>query len=716
MFSAKSVFESAMGCVTSASQGNIEEPMPKAMRGIESVQMSREQLLFQPRTEAACCSAQQNVWALTATSTRLQRSYEERMEVEEDHRNDLQKLEVANKELQEEHGAEMKQRHGREKKVERNKLLKNDLRILKRCHTRLQRDLDTKVKELQAVKRDLDTKVKIEEDLREELQAIEVANKKLQEEHYAETEQRHRREKKTLVERNKLLENDLRILKRRCTRLMRDTDTKVNIEEKLKEELRAVKRDLDTKVSIGEKLKEELQAIKVANKKMQEEHYAEMEQRHRREKKTLVECNKLLENDLRILKRRCTRLTRDLDTKVNTEEELQAVKRDLDTRVNIEEELREQLQAVKRDLDTKVKSEEELREELQAVKRDLDTKVKIEEGLREELQAVKNRVAADNMQLAGNSCGPVGKQPTQRGGISDAAVAAMYRFYYIRDLGQGSFGTVFLAKRKVQGAPEQLYAIKVIKKNQCTKLSRMRQLVTEKEALILARAHPFIVTLHFWFENVTDVFFVMDYVNGGDLRQQLHKLHVFSERRTQLYAAEIILALQFLHKHGIVHRDIKLENVLVGSDGHCKVTDFGLAKLGLFRCGRTKTYCGTPYCMAPEMVLNLPYGQAVDWWALGVMIYEMLVGHPPFYSKGNIPGQLNDRIVRSEVDYPDSMSPAAASLLRKLLEKDPEKRMGADGSVDTIRRHPFFTGLDWVALQQKTGGTTGETSKDSRRN
>jgi novel protein kinase C epsilon type len=123
----------------------------------------------------------------------------------------------------------------------------------------------------------------------------------------------------------------------------------------------------------------------------------------------------------------------------------------------------------------------------------------------------------------------------------------------------------------------------------------------------------------------------MEYMSGGDLKKQLDEVEVFSEKRAKFYAAEITLAVQFLHQHGILHRNLKLESVLVGSDGHCKIADFGLLKLGQFRHCKARTRCGTPFCMALEIVKNLPYGQGVDWWAVRVMLFEMLTGEPPFY-------------------------------------------------------------------------------------
>ncbi|GFG32399.1 hypothetical protein Cfor_05292, partial [Coptotermes formosanus] len=202
------------------------------------------------------------------------------------------------------------------------------------------------------------------------------------------------------------------------------------------------------------------------------------------------------------------------------------------------------------------------------------------------------------------------------------------------------------------------------------------------------------------------LFFVMEYVGGGDLMGLLHEVEGgFTEKRTQFYAAEITLAVEFLHRHGILHRDLKLENVLVGSDGHCRVADLGLTKLGVFGRDKTSSCVGTPIYMAPEIMQDLPYGHAVDWWALGIMIYEMLVGHPPFDDDAGDAADasqtLQYKIVNCEVDFPEGMSLASVSVVRNLLKKDPAKRLGTRGSADKIRQHRFFKGIDWQALLDK---------------
>jgi serine/threonine protein kinase len=197
----------------------------------------------------------------------------------------------------------------------------------------------------------------------------------------------------------------------------------------------------------------------------------------------------------------------------------------------------------------------------------------------------------------------------------------------------------------------------------------------------------------------------MEYMSGGDLWKQLYQVKVFSEKRAQFYAAEITLAVEFLHQLGFLHRDLKLENVLVGSDGHCNIADFGLSKLGLFRHCKTSTRCETPFCMAPEIVKNLPCAQGVDWWAVGVMLFQMLTGDPPFYydegedsEDWDTEEKLDQKIINNEVDIPDDMSLAAASIVLKLLMKNPEERLEANDSDNAVRQHSFCKAIDWMAL------------------
>ena len=147
-------------------------------------------------------------------------------------------------------------------------------------------------------------------------------------------------------------------------------------------------------------------------------------------------------------------------------------------------------------------------------------------------------------------------------------------------------------------------------------------------------------------------------MSGGDLKEHLDEVKVFSEKKAKFYAAEITLAVQFLHRHGILHRDLKLENMLVGRDRHCEIANFGLSKLGLFRHCKASTQCGTPFYIAPEIVKNLPYVQGVDWWAVGVMIFEIMTGHPPFYydegedmDDDNAQDKLDQKILNDKVDW-----------------------------------------------------------------
>lgn len=192
----------------------------------------------------------------------------------------------------------------------------------------------------------------------------------------------------------------------------------------------------------------------------------------------------------------------------------------------------------------------------------------------------------------------------------------------------------------------------------------------------------------------------MQYVNGGDLYFHLKRERQFPEDRVRFYGAEIVSAIGYLHSHGVIYRDLKLENLLLDKDGHIKVADFGLCKEDITYGGTTNTFCGTPEYLAPEVLEDNDYGKAVDWWATGVVMYEMMTGQLPFFNiDRNI---LCELIVREKVRFRRCVSTEAQNLLTCLLEKSPSKRLGS-GPEDyrQIQSHSFFACINWTDLVQR---------------
>ncbi|KIK59303.1 hypothetical protein GYMLUDRAFT_74551 [Collybiopsis luxurians FD-317 M1] len=294
-------------------------------------------------------------------------------------------------------------------------------------------------------------------------------------------------------------------------------------------------------------------------------------------------------------------------------------------------------------------------------------------------------------QLAQQQRAPV-RQQTQRRkvGLDD--------FNFLAVLGKGNFGKVMLAEEKKTNG---LYAIKVLKKEFIIDNDEVESTRSEKRVFLAAakERHPFLLGLHSCFQTETRVYFVMEYVSGGDLMLHIQRKQ-FSLRQAKFYASEVLLALEYFHSQGIIYRDLKLDNILLTLDGHVKVADYGLCKEEMWFGQTTSTFCGTPEFMAPEILLEQRYGRAVDWWAFGVLTYEMLLGQSPF--RGDDEDEIFDAILEDEPLYPITMPRDAVSILQKLLTRDPQRRLGSTKEdAEEIKRQPFFKDVNWDDVVNK---------------
>eukprot|EP00064_Thunnus_orientalis_P008767 superscaffoldBa00001068_g8790 len=279
-------------------------------------------------------------------------------------------------------------------------------------------------------------------------------------------------------------------------------------------------------------------------------------------------------------------------------------------------------------------------------------------------------------------------------------------FELLKVLGTGAYGKVFLV-RKVSGHDAgKLYAMKVLKKATIVQKAKTAEHTrTERQVLEHIRQSPFLVTLHYAFQTDTKLHLILDYVNGGELFTHLVQRVRFKEQEVALYSGEIVLALEHLHKLGIVYRDLKLENILLDSSGHIVLTDFGLSK-EFDQMERAFSVCGTIEYMAPEIVEGGESGhdKAVDWWSLGVLMYELLTGGSPFTVDGdeNSHTDIAKRISKKDPPFPKDMGPLAKDLIQRLLIKDPKKRLGSGpNGAENVKKHPFYQKINWEDLAAK---------------
>jgi serine/threonine protein kinase len=265
-------------------------------------------------------------------------------------------------------------------------------------------------------------------------------------------------------------------------------------------------------------------------------------------------------------------------------------------------------------------------------------------------------------------------------------------FTMLKVLGKGSFGKVVMVEKKDTG---NIYAMKILKKEAIKK--RNQKIHTKAEREILENMNSlFVVQLYYAFQTPSKLYLIMDFMNGGELFFHLRKDKKFSENRAKFYAAEIILALEHLHSKGVIYRDLKPENILMDCDGHIKICDFGLSKQGIQGDTKAYTFCGTPEYLAPEILKGIGHDKAVDYWSLGALLYEMLAGMPPFYSRDR--NQMFRNILEKPVEMKPHFTPEACSLLSALLVVPPSKRMS---NPYDMKRHEFFRGIDWEKLQRR---------------
>ncbi|KAI7361148.1 Pkinase-domain-containing protein [Hortaea werneckii] len=274
-------------------------------------------------------------------------------------------------------------------------------------------------------------------------------------------------------------------------------------------------------------------------------------------------------------------------------------------------------------------------------------------------------------------------------------------FELLKTLGTGTFARVWLTKLADRRKEEstKVFALKILRKVDVIRLKQVEHVRNERNVLAAVAGHPFITTMVASFQDADTLYMLLDYCPGGEVFSYLRRARRFNEPTSQFYAAEICLILEFLHENeGVAYRDLKPENILIDADGHLKLVDFGFAKKIENR--ETYTLCGTPEYLAPEVIRNTGHGTAVDWWAFGILIYEFLVGQPPFWDQN--PMKIYEQIVEGKVRYPSAMSEEARELIGGLCTVDVTKRLGnIKGGASTVKAQPWFKSIDWDGLYHR---------------
>ena len=272
----------------------------------------------------------------------------------------------------------------------------------------------------------------------------------------------------------------------------------------------------------------------------------------------------------------------------------------------------------------------------------------------------------------------------------DASSWKLVDLELLQTLGTGSFGRVRLCKHKASG---EFYAIKCLKKRDILKMKQVAHIIAEKN--ILAEiTHPFIVNMLVHFQDERRLFLILEFIIGGEMFTHLRSAGRFPNDVAKFYHAELVLAFEYLHTKDIVYRDLKPENLLLDGKGHVKITDFGFAKKVP---ERTFTLCGTPEYLAPEVIQSKGHGKAVDWWTMGILLYEFIAGYPPFFDES--PFRTYEKILEGKLKFPNWFDPRARDLVKGLLVTDHTRRLGTlKNGVADIKSHPYFHGANWEKL------------------
>lgn len=256
---------------------------------------------------------------------------------------------------------------------------------------------------------------------------------------------------------------------------------------------------------------------------------------------------------------------------------------------------------------------------------------------------------------------------------------------------------VFQVRKKDTGA---VFAMKVIRKNTIRKPTHITHMMSENNILKTIKS-PFLCKLHFAFQTPSKLYLVLEFLAGSDFHSFLVLHTQLKEEDAIFYIAEIVIALDHLHQRGVIYRDLKPENIMIDKEGHLKLTDFGLCKENMFGAMETRSFCGTLDFMAPEICSKQSYGKAVDWWALGVLFYDAVVGENPFNDRTNNRLQKFENIVNKVVVPPGYLTKEARSLIKGLLDKNKEERLGARLGAAEIKAHQFFRGVDWQKAEAR---------------